>query len=264
MTKVSVIIATYNNSELISRSIKSILAQNFPSLEIIVVDDGSTDNTRSILSSFLDSEKIKYFYQSNAGPGSARDHGIEKSKGEYIAILDSDDYWSDPNKLKKQVDFLDNNSEFILVGGGVIAIDRKNNEILRKLFPEQDKDIRNSILVKNIFVHSTVLYRKKSWEEVGGYGNKSLQFSEDWNLWLKLGKIGKFYNFQEYFTYYLISESNKYNNKSILMNLELQKKYRKDYPNFYQSFLLGWLQFFYKSLPFRNSLRALFHKMKVI
>lgn len=92
MPKLSVIIPTYNTSKWLKQSINSVLSQTFYDYELIVVDDGSTDNTSSTVQRFND-ERIKYFYKSNGGVASARNLGLEKGTGEYVAFLDSDDLW---------------------------------------------------------------------------------------------------------------------------------------------------------------------------
>ena len=102
MPKVSVIIPTYNRAHYICETIDSILAQTYRDYEIIVVDDGSADNTRKVLQKY--DGKVRYFYQKNRGPSAARNFGISQSQGEYIAFLDDDDLWTE-NKLELQIDF---------------------------------------------------------------------------------------------------------------------------------------------------------------
>ena len=106
---VSVIIPTYNRAHLIDKAIKSVLNQTYQDFEIIVVDDGSTDNTNEVLKNFTDSRIHYIFHTSNLGVSAARNTGIKTSQGEYIALLDSDDDWL-PEKLDKQVDVLQNES----------------------------------------------------------------------------------------------------------------------------------------------------------
>jgi glycosyltransferase involved in cell wall biosynthesis len=93
MPKVSVIIPTYNCAQYITEAIESVLNQTYKDFEIIVVDDGSTDNTNEILRSYIEKKKIRYFYQENSGVSSARNMGVRVSQGEYISFLDSDDFW---------------------------------------------------------------------------------------------------------------------------------------------------------------------------
>ena len=94
MPKVSVIIPTYNSAQYITEAIESALNQTYKDFEIIVVDDGSTDNTKDILRSYIEKKKIHYFYQKNSGVSSARNTGVRVSQGEYISFLDSDDFWA--------------------------------------------------------------------------------------------------------------------------------------------------------------------------
>ena len=101
MPKVSVVIPTFNRADTIGDSIKSVLEQTFKDFEVIVVDDGSTDGTESVVAAFGDS-RIKYIMQDNAGACAARNNGIRHANGEYIAFQDSDDYWM-PRKLERQL-----------------------------------------------------------------------------------------------------------------------------------------------------------------
>src|SRR4030042_6253183 len=102
---VSVIIPTYNRADCVTKSIDSVLSQTYNDYEIIVVDDGSTDNTRQILQSYVDKCLIHYIYQDNAGCAAARNSGIRAAKGQWIAFLDSDDTWL-PDKLAEQMQYL--------------------------------------------------------------------------------------------------------------------------------------------------------------
>ena len=107
--KVSVIIPTYNRSSVLSRAIDSVLRQSFKDFELIVVDDGSTDNTKELIEKY--SDQITYIYQDNKGVSAARNKGLEHAKGEWIAFLDSDDEWK-KKKLEKQIAFIEINPLF--------------------------------------------------------------------------------------------------------------------------------------------------------
>ena len=124
MPEISVIIPTFNYGKYIERAIDSILTQTYQDFEIIVVDDGSTDNTKEIIRS-KKSDKIRYFYQENKGAPAARNKGIVESKGKYIAFLDADDEWL-PTKLEKQVDkFQKSSNKVALIYGWARIIDEK-------------------------------------------------------------------------------------------------------------------------------------------
>lgn len=270
---VSVVITTYNRAEYIKRAIKSVLTQTYKNIEVIIVDDSSIDETPSILSELSEREPkiIILINKTNLGAVKSANIGVKGSKGKYIARLDDDDFWRDAKKLEKQVSFFEMNPEYNLVGGGVIKIDKEGKEIIRYLSPENDKDIRKTILINNVFVHSTVLFRRNIFEKVGGYDERFV-FGEDMELWLRMGKIGKFYNFQEFFVYYLDHEYDNsiYTSRSYRMrrkvglNIKLRKKYRNDYTGYRKAFLLCWASYFYSFLPFKQKLWPIVFKIRTL
>ena len=268
---VSIIISTYNGEKYIKRAIKSVLNQTYQNIEIVVIDDGSIDETYKIISelSSNDSRIIILKNENNLGFVKSLNKAISVSKGKYIARLDDDDLWIDERKLEKQVEFLDKHQDYALTGGGVIMVDKDGKEIVRYLLSENDKEIRKSILVDNAFAHSSVVFRKNIFEEVGGYDEK-FGFFTDRDLWLKIGKRGKFYNFQEYFIYYLNKENENYNarnrniRRKLMLNIELRKKYRNNYPGFSKAFFLCFTSYFYSFIPFRRKFRSILFKIRTL
>lgn len=270
-TLVSIIIPTYNRANYIKRAIESVLAQTYKNMEIVIVDDGSTDKTPKVISE-LSKKDPRIFVlrnKTNLGIAKSLNEGIEEAGGKYIARLDDDDFWSDSKKLEKQVEFLEKHPEYVLVGGGMIKIDTKGREIKRYLFPENDEDIRKSLLVYNLFVQSTVLFRKNTWQEVGGYNEKLNSLGEDRDLWLRLGRLGKFYNFQEFFTYYLDEKGHninirKQNNRRLRTQIKLRSKYRNHYPGIWKSIFFCFVNYLASFLPFSEGLRPLFLELRKI
>lgn len=244
--KVSVIIPTYNDSKSLIFAAESVISQSFKDLEIIIVDDGSTDNTKEIVKDLADKDdRIKYFYQENIGhPSVPRNFGMERATGEYIALLDSDDEWIDTEKIKQQVEFLDINREYVLVGTGVVNVEFNGKEINRYLMPETDKKIRQKILRINSFINSSALFRTSAFKTVGS----SSSILEDYDLWLKLGNIGKFNNLPIYTVKYCV-KFDGYGAKNKIArlreNLVLSKKYKNIYPNYFKAFLLGHIKIFF-------------------
>lgn len=267
---VSVIMPTYNRKEYVIKAVDNVLSQAYKNLEIIIVDDCSNDGTKDVL---LDlgqkhSQIIPLSNKTNLGPAGAANRGISQARGKYVAILDDDDIWVDDAKLEKQVEFLERNQEYVLTGGGVIKVDQSGKEINRYLPIENDIDIRRAILADNAFAHSTVLFRKDTFEKAGGY-QKDFGYFADWDLWLKLGRLGKFYNFQDFFIYYLDQEHDKKRSthdykirRQLLANIRLRKKYGNYYPGYPKSVILCFASYFYSFLPFRSKLRPVINKLR--
>lgn len=268
---VSVIIATYNRAKSLGTAIESVLKQSYCNIEIIVVDDGSTDETKKIVQPYIKNYAIRYIYQKNKGCVEARNNGIKIAKGKYIAILDDDDFWCDDKKIEKQVNFFEKNTDYVLVGGGAIKIDQDGKEIVRYLLPEKDIDIRKILLVSDSFAHVTTLFKKDAWEKLGGY-DENFDGLEDWELWLRMGRIGKFYNIQEFFVKYSGHQhgnpgyaEKRYSRLEFLkLNIKLKKKYSRDYPNYRRALLLSWLGYFYSLLPFSRELWPAMFKLRIL
>jgi glycosyltransferase involved in cell wall biosynthesis len=253
--KVSVIIPTYNRVDLLPRAIKSVFDQTFLDYEVIIINDASTDGTKKYLDELAknDSRVKVIHHEKNYYPDISRtlNEGLNLARGKYIARLDDDDYWSDKEKLAKQVAFLDARQDYVIVGGGTIVIDEKDQERFRYLKLETNEAIRSKALVANPFTHSTVMFLRDVAVSVGGYGN--FKNAEDWDLWLKMGTRGNFYNFQEYFVKYLITDKNKsflFKRSQSKEILKIISAHRKEYPNFYIAYAINFAQYIYSFLPF--------------
>jgi len=251
---VSVLMTTWNRVDIVRKAIQSIYDQSFQDWELIVIDDASTDGTWAYLSALAKKDiRVRLVHhERNYYPDISRtlNEGLALARGRYIARLDDDDYWCDVNKLKKQVDFLESHPDCVVVGGGTIVTDDNDHERFRYYKPEADEEIRKRALFSNPFTHSTVMFRRDVARAVGGYGN--FKNVEDWDLWLKMGKQGKLYNFQEYFIHYLMNENSKTvifkrsQTKEIFSVLRLHRHY---YPNFFPAYVLNGGQYIFSLLP---------------
>lgn len=198
MPLISVNIITHNRAQYLAEAIRSVLEQDFRDLELIIVDDASTDNTKEVVTPFLADTRVSYFLlpkQKNIA--AIRNFALSKSSAQYVAVLDSDDAWSEPHKLTKQYEFLESNPDIVLVGTGAIIIDSLGQEKRRVLKPSTDEEIKKVFLLKNPFFHSSMLYRKAAILNLGGYDEK-LKYCDDFDLWLRLNEQEKFYNFPDY------------------------------------------------------------------
>ncbi len=195
---VSVIIPAFNVEKFIGETLRSVINQTYKNLEIIVVDDSSTDQTASVVKEFIKSDKrINYFKIEHAGrPAVPRNYGINKSKGELIAFLDSDDLWS-KNKLTEQVFFLNKNPELIFVYSMSVTVGRVNifspfYEVLPLL--HKAAATRNDLISKgNSITCSSVLIRAEYLKRINNFDeDPDLKAVEDYDLWLRLSELGNF------------------------------------------------------------------------
>lgn len=245
MPKVSVIICTYNRANLLPTAIESVLVQSFQNFEIIIIDSASTDNTEEIMKPYEKNKKIRY-YRSNTDSGisSSRNKGVSLSAGIYIAMLDSDDYWTDKEKLNKQVEILDKNKEIGIVGSSMILV-KKDGSKIKDVFCEMDDfHIRKNMLIENQFNQSAVLFRKKAFEEAGGY-DENLEVAEDYDLWLQVGKKYRFANLKESTIAYMIHSEGISKIKKKLMAKTVDKlieKYKNDYSGYWKAKIISWVR----------------------
>ena len=183
MTKVTVITAAYNSAKYILHTVKSVLNQTFTDFEYIIVDDGSTDNTREILKPYMD--KIIYIWQENQRQTIARNNAFMKSCGEYIAIIDSDDLWA-PDKLEKQVCLMGNNDQIGLVYTGNNLIDEKGIIFKRCKVPDiTDNPIKKQLLGNKIAL-SSFLIRRSAVKRDFLFDEMYPMVGSDWELTLHI------------------------------------------------------------------------------
>jgi hypothetical protein len=177
---VSVIIPTYNRRALVQRAIQSVLDQTYRDFEIIVVDDGSTDDTRGAISG---RERVVYLHQANAGPACARNVGIRHARGEFIAFLDSDDVWL-ADFLAVQIDVLSRFPEVALVCARSSVGEKEAKD-----FPLRRELIVGDLYTKlyeRSFVRTPAAVVRKTCLDVVGCFNESYRWSEDHDLWLRI------------------------------------------------------------------------------
>jgi len=186
--EISVVIPTYNRYEVLKRALESVYAQSYQAKEIIVVDDGSSDNTSQIQKDF---PNIKYFYQNNSGVSSARNLGINKASYKWLAFLDSDDEWHE-DKLKLQVKFHTNNVDILISYTDEKWI-RDSKEIkVPKKYQKVGGFIFKECLSHCFIAPSATIVHKDLLHEVGLF-DESLEVCEDYDLWIRIAiehKIG--------------------------------------------------------------------------
>jgi glycosyltransferase involved in cell wall biosynthesis len=232
--KVSIVVTCYNYGKYISDCLNSILKQKYQNYEVIIIDDGSTDNTNEMLRTFLENPKIKYFKQENMGQAGAKNNGIKNSSGEFIAFLDADDMWAD-NMLEKELELF-SDERVGVVYSTVRFINEKNEDIKLKrnskyLIPRSG-NITKYLLFENFVTFSSSIVRKECLDECG-YFDESLKMGIDWDLWLRVSTKYQFSYVDEPLLIYRIHSTQMSKNLEERRNCsdKIMKKFFQQNPN---------------------------------
>lgn len=220
---ISVIIPTYNTAQFIVDAIESVLSQTFQDFEVVIADDGSTDNTSEVVKPFVDKypDRIRYFYKKNGGEGSARNYGIKRAKGNYLAFLDSDDLWY-PEKLERSYKALQEQPEYGIVChgyrqtyngqyGGDFSVNIKYNKF-------SQEDFLREFYLQCRFSIITVMMKKDIFYKVGGF-DESFAALTDYDFWMRCAMVSRVLFLGE-----ILAEYRK-RGGSILSNVEQQLQY---------------------------------------
>jgi glycosyltransferase involved in cell wall biosynthesis len=226
---VSILMLTYNRAHFIHEAIASVVNQTYQNWELFVIDDGSTDDTQVMVTAFGDS-RIKYIkHEENAGLFVRRKESLDYASGKYTAILDSDDVWTEPNKLTDQVNFLETYLNYVVVGTQTILIDEKGQRLGQSNFSTNNAEIRSKILVRNQFTHSSILMRTEALKKTDGY---LPTLAEDLELILQLGNIGLLANLPSFYTAHRV-HANSANDHGLKMAVAVNSivyKHANEYP----------------------------------
>lgn len=195
MPKVSVVIAAFNCNDFIKETVESVLSQTLQDFEIIIVDDYSTDGTRDALRDLKDARIKLIFSAKNSGPSEARNEGMRRALGEYIAILDHDDKWM-PTKLERQIELFDNDKDVGLVYCDCLLMDRSGRLIGGKkgrLFDFADPKrghVFKDLILSNFIPTSAVIFRREIMDKAGLY-DKQYFICQDFDYYLRISKLYK-------------------------------------------------------------------------
>ena len=220
MPKFSIVIPSYNHRAFIGDAIQSVLSQSEGNLELIVVDDGSTDDSLEVITDYSD-ERLKVFPQTNRGAHAAINRGLEESSGEYLAILNSDDVYH-PERLKMSQEYLEVNPQIGLMGSYIEIIDGDNKVLGIKHgykdfepWPIQNpgksfragSDLQAALLTENYFATtSNFVFRRRIYEKVGDF--RALRYAHDWDFALRIASVTGLGLLPEALIRYRIHENN--------------------------------------------------------
>lgn len=194
----SIVMPAYNAGAFIGEVIATIIGQTFTDFELVIIDDGSTDNTADIIKSYAKIDKrVIYHHQKNQGSerlGETLNKAVHLAKAAWIARADADDPWF-LDKLQKQVDFIVAHPDYILIGGGADVTNERGVLLYTLLGPIDDDDNRRAMTLYTTHAHGSVMFRKDIFEKLGGYRN--IHAAEDLDLWQRMTNEGKVYNIPE-------------------------------------------------------------------
>ncbi len=194
MSLVSIIVPSYNSAHLISTTLDSINQSTYQDYEVLIIDDGSTDHTKTVVEPYLTDQRFKYIYQENKGLAGARNTGIELALGNYLVFLDSDDIIL-PVKLSQQSNFLDEHSEVdIVYSDSQWFVEDDLNDTRAVEFPVHKGDVLPYLLYGNFIHVNSVMVRTDKVKETGGF-DVNFRELEDWDLWLRLSIRGSHFGY---------------------------------------------------------------------
>ncbi|MSR77603.1 MAG: glycosyltransferase [Candidatus Omnitrophica bacterium] len=256
--KISVVMSVYNGADTLKRSVESILQQTYADFELIIVNDGSTDETSAQLNIFADHDSRIRLLSSPSRQGLTRSlmRAIHEACGTYIARQDADD-WSDPRRLRTQLSFMEQSSKSALIGSWFRISDEKGAHHL-KTYPDEDQTLRRLLLTQNPFCHASVMFPKHFYEKAGGY-NPDFETGQDLDLWLRLAQLGELRMVESYLVEKCVSASSRRKAwKQVRDGFRIRWKHRFFWPGkrnririfgtaFYQILItclpLGWIVF---------------------
>lgn len=206
--RVSVLVPVYNASRYVSACLHSILEQTWTDFELLVMNDGSTDDSQDVIVRAAGNDpRVKIFASANQGLARTLNEMLGMAKGEFIARLDADDE-SLAERLEKQVRFMDSNPDCVVVGGGVINVDEDGDPLSVELYPARHEDIERRMLAgRGGIIHPSVMIRREPMQRCGGYSTE-YPVVEDQDLWLRLALLGRLANLSEPLIRYRVHAGN--------------------------------------------------------
>lgn len=229
--RVSVITPTYNRADFIGQAVQSVLVQDYTDFELLIVDDGSTDNTEAILQPFLKDSRIHYSKQANQGQSLARNNALAQARGEFICFLDSDNAWV-PGKLSMQIAYLDSNPNVDVVYGDNIFINEAGEETSRENMTRHSGFIAYPMLKDNCVAMNTTMARRRCFDEMGGMSG-TRRVADDYDLWLRFSARFRFHYMAEYLAYYRVMEQQISSDKTARFdsNEAIIHDFRRQFPD---------------------------------
>lgn len=253
---VSVIMPVYNAGNYLHSAIESILQQSYSDFELIIINDGSTDESESVIKRFTD-PRIHHYSQTNQGLTATLNRLISLSRGQYLARMDQDDI-SVPNRLATQVSYLNEHPEVALVGSWVEVIGPTNEHLGINRYPISDPAIKELMLIKNPFAHGSVMMRRSS----NLVYRKEFDYAEDYGLWSELAKDHNLVNIPAILYRWRTTPggmTTKYSIKQIEVRQRIHNHYHEFY--FHRYTIPSMARSDRTEIEYRGKLRVIYSKM---
>ncbi|MEO7996054.1 MAG: glycosyltransferase family A protein [Gemmatimonadaceae bacterium] len=208
--RVSVIMPVFNGERFIAEAVQSVLSNSFTDLELLLIDDGSTDRSLEVAQSASKNDsRLRIVRAEHGGVGAARNRGLAEARGEFIANLDSDDAMF-ANRLARQVAFLDANPAYLAVGSRTIVVDAKGQpqRVGIQEFTHEEIDRAHIEGRAGAILNPTAMFRRQAVVDVGGYRSDLNATGEDFDLWLRLAEVGRLANLRDVLMRYRMHDAN--------------------------------------------------------
>jgi len=249
LPKVSIIVPIYNCAPFIGQTLSAILNQKYKNIEVILVNDGSTDNLLNHIETFLKDKRLKYHYQENQGAAAARNKGIENATGKYIAFCDCDDVWV-PNRLFKEVQFLEKNPHIGMCSGLAIPCTSDLKPITQTWFVDYGI-VNHKLFLHNQIWTSSVVLRNNLLKEKKLFFNKKFKRAQDYHFWLQLSLVTPIFVLRKISYFYRIRPHSITRDPS---------KRDKDYSNLAVHEIFGFNNVNFRSILFSSKEEFINHK----
>lgn len=228
---VSTVIATYNMDAYLPLAIRSVLDQTYGHVEVLIVDDGSTDSTGEVVKPFLEDPRVRYLYQENKGQAAAKNHGVREARGEYVAFLDADDLWAH-DKLELQLPVFLGSENVGVVYSRYIQIDEAGKEAGISQNEFFRGRVSGPLLVFNFIGFGTSVVKKECFDRLG-YFREDLGMGIDYDLWLRFSTQYEFDYVDRPLLYYRLWSGQMSNNcrRRYINGIEIMKSFLREFPD---------------------------------